>query len=321
MGRANRGIPTVQEWLNELAPLADITQLARAQVEWIDPASGLSQLCSLQHALLLVVYREMQGQPFSGLIEQLGKTLTEEPDNFRAWIDRSQEQGSNDAEHQPAITAQAFLASLSDEDTSEAGDARTDEQERNENTPSLSARSAQHAADNRASTNDDAAELELLGFLRDHRPHLLQTYMCRSAIQTTPPSTTSLRVRPAAIDINPAPTKRNKDVFCATTDQERVHQVITSEIHKGKSGEAYKEYLTTSSLPLDFHPGMLSRLDDIGFSFKGISISHFGRIGYLKRLRKAAKGTGDMTDFTLPVPASPVLSSWAQLHAVTRGFL
>ncbi|KAE9351276.1 hypothetical protein PF008_g6031 [Phytophthora fragariae] len=81
------------------------------------------------------------------------------------------------------------------------------------------------------------------------------------------------------------------------------------------------EYLTTSSLPLDFYSGMLSRLYDIGFCSKGLSISHFGRIGYLERLRKAAKGNMDMTDFTLPVPASPVLSSWAQLHAATRGFL
>ncbi|KAE9351277.1 hypothetical protein PF008_g6030 [Phytophthora fragariae] len=186
MGRPNRGIPTVQEWLDELAPLADIAQLARAQVEWIDPASGLSQLCSLQHAFLFVVYREMRGQPPSGLIERLGKTLTEEPGNFRAWIDRVEEQGGNGAEHQTAITAQAFVASLSDDDASEAGDVRTDEQERSETTQALPARSAQHAAGNRVSTTMTQRSWKLLEFLRDHRPHLLQTYMRRSVTQTVP---------------------------------------------------------------------------------------------------------------------------------------
>ncbi|KAE8989433.1 hypothetical protein PF011_g18771 [Phytophthora fragariae] len=336
LGDSNASLPTVTEWLDELKAHTAIEHLVDAQVEWVDPASGNIKAFSLLHALRFVIFKANDGHPPPDLLQHLGNSLVDEPQGFRPWINQARTQSDGEYIQHPALTARAFLSSLSDGEESDRDDpplvrSRPLPQAQAEPAPSgigrhdhttqRSANTAPPSSPPGNSVLDGTAEVELIELLRDLRPDLLQLYLRRTTEHGSARLEATRHARPAVVDNNPAPLKRRKRGFYPSADQERVHQVVTSDAHRGKDGEDFMEFLTTSSLPLDFHPGMLNRAYDVGFGSKGLSIRHFGRVGYLDRLRKVASANVDTTDFTLPVPPAPTMTSWVQLHDATSGFL
>ncbi|EGZ08321.1 hypothetical protein PHYSODRAFT_306284 [Phytophthora sojae] len=169
----------------------DVERLATAQVEWVNALSGAQQLVSLRHALLYVLYKELQGQPPHGLLRKIGKSITEEPRSFQAWVGQTSNPDSVDIDQYPSITTREFLASLSEGEGSDAEVERARGQQQPTHTPRTPLRTTQRHAPSSArqtvavpnlatesnDTDEDAAELELIEFIRDQRPHLLRTYL------------------------------------------------------------------------------------------------------------------------------------------------
>ncbi|EGZ27640.1 hypothetical protein PHYSODRAFT_293421 [Phytophthora sojae] len=136
----------VGEWLQELASDMDVERLATAQVEWVNALSGAQQLVSLRHALIYVLYKELQGQPPHGLLRKIGKSITEEPRSFQAWVGQTSNPDIVDIDHYPSITTREFLASLSEGEESDAEVERARGQQQPTHTPRTPLRTTQRHA-------------------------------------------------------------------------------------------------------------------------------------------------------------------------------
>ncbi|EGZ12946.1 hypothetical protein PHYSODRAFT_302753 [Phytophthora sojae] len=122
-----------------------------------------------------------------GLLRKIGKSITEEPRIFQAWVGQTSNPDSVDIDQYPSITTREFLASLSEGDESDAEVERARGQQQPTHTPRTPLRTTQRHAPSSARqtvavpnlatepnvTDEDAAELELIEFIRDQRPHLL----------------------------------------------------------------------------------------------------------------------------------------------------
>ncbi|KAG1703395.1 hypothetical protein DVH05_007343 [Phytophthora capsici] len=107
--------------------------------------------------------------------------------------------------------------------------------------------------------------------------------------------------------------------FAPSPEQERVHLALAAPIHKGKSSDAFIEFVLGME-QFCWHPGVLSRAYDLQFGSRGLSITHFRRMGTMERYRMATSSASLNSDFSVPPPPAPAPQSWSGLGAAARSF-
>ncbi|KAG1698993.1 hypothetical protein DVH05_014366 [Phytophthora capsici] len=160
-------------------------------------------------------------------------------------------------------------------------------------------------------------ELELLELISRHKPHLLGYYIRQQGSD----SALTKRIRePSVGRDDETASKRPRLAFSPSTEQERVHQALTAPIHKGKSSDAFIEFVLGMQ-QFVWHPGVLARVYDLQFGSRGLSITHFQRRGVMERYRASAQAASLSSDFSVPPPSVPLAKSWGELGAAARSFV
>ncbi|KAG1699110.1 hypothetical protein DVH05_014029 [Phytophthora capsici] len=160
-------------------------------------------------------------------------------------------------------------------------------------------------------------ELELLELISRHKPHLLGYYIRQQGSD----SALTKRIRePSVGRDDETASKRPRLAFSPSTEQERVHQALTAPIHKGKSSDAFIEFVLGMQ-QFVWHPGVLARVYDLQFGSRGLSITHFQRRGVMERYRASAQAASLSSDFSVPPPSAPLAKSWGELGAAARSFV
>lgn len=112
----------------------------------------------------------------------------------------------------------------------------------------------------RCTTRANTQALEIIELIRCHRPHLFGAYLSQNGPSGRIP--TRLRELPSRTDNAAPPAKRPRLAFSPSAEQERMHQLLTSTQHAGKSSDVFIEFV----LGMDqfaWHPGTLASVYDL----------------------------------------------------------
>lgn len=127
--------------------------------------------------------------------------------------------------------------------------------------------------------DSEAAEFEIIDLIQEYRPHLLRFYFDRENER----SSTTIKRERASTDVATSAVKRNRGSFSPSQEQDRVHFALMSEKYRGKSCDSFTEFLISSPIAqLCGHPGILTRVYDLQFGTRGLSIMHFQRVGFVE---------------------------------------
>ncbi|ETI39620.1 hypothetical protein F443_14798 [Phytophthora nicotianae P1569] len=272
------GFPVLPADLKEHVP-QELSGISDRQVLWVDPTSGSTRTDSLSYVLRYIFYADGDAaHPQRG--EVLGNSFCDEP---------SPSQGDN-AQASPRTD---FFNPLVDDDDGPVASEPQNSDGPPPQQPGLSTAiganplntfvpgSRTSAASERPSTDavgEESQDLELIDLTSRYKPHLLGFYIKQYQTSTAGTRKRLREVADAAVE-TPTASKRSRMAFSPSSEQDRVHLALTAPIHKGKSSDAFIEFV--------FRDGAALRA--FGSTFKGI--------------RSAVWIPGLNSDFSVPPPS------------------
>ncbi|ETL86473.1 hypothetical protein L917_14095 [Phytophthora nicotianae] len=283
------GFPVLPADLKEHVP-QELSGISDRQVLWVDPTSGSTRTDSLSYVLRYIFYADGDAaHPQRG--EVLGNSFCDEP---------SPSQGDN-AQASPRTD---FFNPLVDDDDGPVASEPQNSDGPPPQQPGLSTAiganplntfvpgSRTSAASERPSTDavgEESQDLELIDLTSRYKPHLLGFYIKQYQTSTAGTRKRLREVADAAVE-TPTASKRSRMAFSPSSEQDRVHLALTAPIHKGME-------------QLCGHLGVLSRAYGLQFGSRGLSITHFRRMGTMERYRMAASSASLNSDFSVPPPS------------------
>ncbi|KUF86666.1 hypothetical protein AM587_10001625 [Phytophthora nicotianae] len=253
------GFPVLPADLKEHVP-QELSGISDRQVLWVDPTSGSTRTDSLSYVLRYIFYADGDAaHPQRG--EVLGNSFCDEP---------SPSQGDN-AQASPRTD---FFNPLVDDDDGPVASEPQNSDGPPPQQPGLSTAiganplntfvpgSRTSAASERPSTDavgEESQDLELIDLTSRYKPHLLGFYIKQYQTSTAGTRKRLREVADAAVE-TPTASKRSRMAFSPSSEQDRVHLALTAPIHKGKSSDAFIEFV--------FRDGAALRA--FGSTFKGI---------------------------------------------------
>lgn len=327
---------TLAELMHEILP--EVSPGFDRVCRWTDSQTGKSTFLSVQHVVDYVYYvdgqkpvpRQLQGVFSSSFSDVLSPEVTRPSNTSATRIGERRSTATNassffdvlevddDAEEadEEASLARTILA----QPRSDTRGPRVDFERRSQhsqhrvtsNEPPLrftQPAPAQETSLNRISA-EPMAELEIRDLIRTHKPHLLPFHLATCGTK-----------RPTMADVETPAAKRSKYSFQPFSEQRRVHELITGDVHTGKSPAEFVESLVSSS-DLWAYPGVATRAYDFQFGSRGLSFLHFTPVDHLLRLRRQRESFINMSDYSVSAKFTPAPdpSSWEDVLAGANGF-
>ncbi|KAG1687417.1 hypothetical protein DVH05_005212 [Phytophthora capsici] len=301
-------------WWCRQSPLVGGGTPRNRQFIWRCPRTGSDVVCSIEHVIYYVYYRNGGKAPPASV--RLGETFCHDPasspteGNERQVIPSRARTNSGTIDQIPLADLLDTLDRVAG--LSIPGPDRYERQEGVDYGNTTENDSLRQVSPDVTPRNGGAASapVRILSVLANN-PDLLETY----ASQLPQLGPERKRPRVQAISDSVLMTPRYEDGgdrrhnFRPSQGQQAVHDAITAVEHRGKSPALFVEHVRSShAMKFLPHPAVLSRLYDFEFGVCGLSISHLRRFNLNAKLDHARSNAVHLSNFSVKVslPSLPV---------------
>jgi hypothetical protein len=320
------GAPLLPSDLDPVLPRG-LASLTDREFPWVEPSTGRVRRVSLSYVLRFVYYASSIAGQHQGRSD-MGRTFCDDP--TAAGNQETPEDGGffdptiddDPADSSGPVPLRGSHGPDAHRPTTRAVASATPAMQQSPPEQTLWSRTQDQGASRGVDSclhtspgTDDDQDKALIELIRLHRPHLLGYYLAQG--ETHPMR--NLESDPECQD-PPGTAKRPRLAFAPSSEQEKAHRMVTSSRLAGKSSDVFVDFVLAMSEFL-WHPGVLARLNDLQFGARGLSVTHFQRVGLLDRYRMASTAASLSSDLSVapPPPFKPL--TWRELAAATRSFL